>query len=273
MAKEAVILIADLHCNSTLGLCKPGLQRDDGELYELNQIQRWLWHTWEKFLDDVDGLVNGYRVNLILVGDLVELDSKARSWQIISKNPSTAIHLCVDIIEPLVQVADTVFILRGTEAHSGRSAWSEEEIAKDLKAEPEPDTGARSWWHLRAGFSGVSFDIAHHAPMGNLFWTYGNSAPRLAIGTMMDYMDWGERPPDIVARAHNHRFADSGRTYSTRGIFLPGWQFHTAYLHRLGKANARPHIGACVFLCDDGKYKFHDLRYRPVRSEAWKSKQ
>jgi hypothetical protein len=269
MAKEAVIQIADTHVNSTLGLCKPGLVRDDGDPYDLNTIQRWLLKSWEQCLDDIGTLTKGYYRSLVVDGDAIEVDTKDRSWQIISRNPSTALGLAIDIFDPLVTMCDTSFFLRGTEAHTGKSGWAEEALAKDFGSERDPATTNYSWWHLRAKFSGVSFDIAHHYSMGQLPWTFGNSAMKLAATAMWDYMEWEEKPPDIVVRAHNHRFADSGRTYPTRAVFLPCWQWHTAHLHRLGKANARPHIGAVVFLCDKGEYTFHELLYRPTRSTPW----
>jgi len=271
MAKEAVILVADTHINSVLGLLKPGVVRDDGESYQLNQVQKFLWKAWEEFLTEIDKITEGYTKNLVLVGDIVELDAKARSWQIITQNPSTAITFATDVFEPLVARMDTTFVVRGTEAHTGKSAWAEEEIAKDFDTEPDPQTGAKSWWHLRASFSGVRFDIAHHHSMGRLPWTYANSANKLAFATIVEYVNWGEDPPHLAIRAHNHQFADSGRTYMTRGIFLPAWQFHTAYLHRIGKPNAMPDIGGCIFLCDNGQYEFVDRRYKPQRSTEWKS--
>lgn len=273
MTKEAVITIADLHTNSTLALLKPGMTRDDGEPVQLNIIQKWLWMSWELCLDSIEKLTTGYHKNLVLVGDLGDIDNGNRSWQYVTRNPSTVTTYTIELLEPVVAKCDTTFVIRGTEAHVGKSAWLEEEIAKDLDAEPDPERGTSSWWHLRALFGGVKFDIAHHHSMGNLPWTYANAANKLAVETMYEYMEWGEKPPDIVSRGHQHRFADSGRTYPTRGVFLPAWQFKTSYLHRIGKSNARPHIGAVVFLCDDGQYTMHDLRYKPIRGKPWSKKQ
>lgn len=271
--REALTIIADSHINSTLALCKPGLVNDDGNQYVLNSVQRWLWPVWERCLQRIETLTTGYVRNLALNGDIVELDSKDRSWQIISRNPASIQEHAQEIFDPLVQMHDNLFVIRGTEAHSGKSAHAEEEFARDMGAIKCDDTGTYSWWHLRAAFGGVSFDIAHHATMGNLPWTFGNAANKLAITVINEYVEWGEDPPDVAVRAHQHRFADSGRTYSTRGIFCPCWQWHTAYLHRIGKPNARPHIGALVFLCDDGEYSFHDIRFRPSRSKPWKNTQ
>lgn len=269
--RESVILLADLHINSTLGLCMPGVVRDDGDRYDLSAIQLWLWHTWEKCLDKIKEITTSYRRNIVLVGDLTDLDIKGRSTQLVTMNPSTVLRVTADILDPVAKMADCFFVVRGTEAHSGKSGWSEEEVARDLGAVKDPSTGDSAWWQLRADFGGIRFDIAHHASMGQLPWTYGNSAMKLAITTMNEYADWGEPAPHVVARAHAHRFADSGLTYPTRAFFLPAWQWSTtSYLHRLGKSNARPHIGALVFLIEDGSYVVHDLRFKPKREPIWK---
>jgi len=271
MAREATILISDTHTNSTLALAKPGVCLDDGTPYQLNTIQRWLLPVWEQCLDDIETLTKGYHRNVLLNGDIVDVDAKDRTWQMITKNPAMAKRHACEVLEPVVDMSDTLFVMRGTEAHTGTDAYLEEEIAENFDAERNPDTGQYSWWHLRAKFSGVTFDVAHHYGMGRLAHTYANSANKLAFNTMWHYIDWGEKPPDLVIRAHNHRFADSGRTYDTRAIFCPAWQYHTPYLYRLGAANDRPHIGALVFLCeDDGSYKFHDLLYRAKRSKPWR---
>lgn len=268
--KQAVVLIADTHFNSTKSICKPGFVTDDGNSHELSKTQRWLWETWERCLDEIEEVTSEYHKNIILLGDVVEIDGKYRSWQMLSRNPADILRLSEEILEPVVAMSDDFFVLRGTEAHTGKSAWAEEEIARDFSAVQDTDTGMNSWWHLRAEFGGVKFDLAHHASMGQLQWTYGNSAMKLSYETMSYYYDWYEAPPDIVARAHNHRFADSGLTYDTRAFFLPCWTYATSYLHRIGKANARPHIGALVFLCEDSKYDIVPLLYRPKREPIWK---
>jgi len=270
MAKEAVIFIADTHCNSTLGLCAPGLYRDDGEPYQLNDIQLWLLRTFEQCQDDIENLTKDYYTHLVLAGDIVDLDSKQRSWQTISRNPSLAVENAHAVLEPLLHRVDNVFVLRGTEAHTGISAYGEEELARDIDAEPDPERHKYSWWHLRAEFSRVSFDIAHHANMGGLPHTYATAAMRLVTETMYYYNEWGETPPDYVVRAHNHRYADSGLTFPTRGIYLPCWQFKTSYIHRIGKANGKPQIGAVVIRCDNGESDLKKLMYKPPRSKPWR---
>lgn len=267
--KESVITVSDMHINSTMGLCRPGLYKDDGNELTLNVVQKWLFPTWERFLDEALAYTEGTHRNLVLVGDIGDCDLKDRSLQLMSKNNADMLNMACETLEPLVNACDTSFMIRGTEAHTGQSNWLEEAIASNFNMEMDDSRKAYSWWTLRAIFGGVNFDIAHHTSMGGMFHTYANAAMKLAYTTMQEYWDWGDTPPDVVVRAHNHRWADSGTTFDTRAFCLPAWQWKTAYLNRLGKMNVRPHIGSMAFLCDDGEYTFKSFRYRPKRESVW----
>ena len=271
---EAVVLVADTHTNSLMGLAPPKVQRDDGSPVGVSKVRRWLSHTWERSWADVHEYIkDSEHKTLIINGDAAELDAKGRTTRIISRNPATILRMCIDLWEPVVSEFDDLFVIRGTEAHTGNAGWVEEALADDLGAIKDTDTDMSSWWHLRGMFGGVKFDVAHHAPMGSLPWTYATAPARYAAQVMWEYeIEWGEKAPDVVVRAHNHRFAESGRTYPARVFSLPCWQFPTAFVHRLGKANARPHIGSLAFLCENKKYQWEDFRYQPRRSKAWERK-
>ncbi|MGC9423766.1 hypothetical protein [Vibrio sp.] len=268
--KQAVILIADTHINSKTGLCGPNVIDDDGDIHRQNLIQEWLWYTWNKCLNDIKRLTKKYYRTVIFNGDIVDLDAKKRSNQMISRNPATILRMADQVVSPLIEFADRSFFVRGTEAHVGRSGWIEEMMAERYSAEPNKDFGQFSWWHLRAVFSGVKFDVAHHNSLGGLPYTYPNNMNRLVQMTRLAYLDWEEPVPDVVVRGHMHRFVDTGYTFSTRGVSLPCWQFHNAYLYRIRKENDMPHIGAVVVICDDGEKELIPLLYKPKRSPAWK---
>jgi len=38
-----VAVVADTHPNSTVGLCPPEVELDDGGTYHASKAQRWLW--------------------------------------------------------------------------------------------------------------------------------------------------------------------------------------------------------------------------------------
>lgn len=268
--KEAVILIADNHINSKTGLCPPSIKDDDGDLYQQNLIQKWLWYTWNKCLKDIKDLTKNYYKTVIFDGDVIDLDAKNRTNQVISRNPATIMDIAQPVLDPIIEFADRTFFVRGTEAHVGKSGWVEELLAQRYTAEMNKEFGQYSWWHLRAMFSGVKFDIAHHNSLGSMPYTYPNNMNKLVQTTRLNYADWDEKPPDVIVRAHMHRFVDTGFTFSTRGVSLPCWQFQNAYLYRIRKENDMPHIGACIFICNNGEKELIPLLYKPKRSPTWK---
>jgi len=270
--REAVIFFADTHINGKTALCPPNIIDDDGNEIRQNLIQEWLWYTWNKCIEDVKRITKKYYRTVVFDGDVIDLDAKNRSGQMVSRNPATILRMTEPILKPIIDFADRSFFVRGTEAHVGRSAWLEEAIADKYGGEPDKEFGRNCWWHLRAEFSGVKFDVAHHFSTGNLPYTYPNGMVRLIQATKLNYMEWNEIPPDVIVRGHRHKYIDTGTTFSTRGVSLPCWQFSNAYLYRIGKENNMPHIGAVIFLCKDGEYELIPLRYKPKRNPIWKRK-
>lgn len=271
--KEAVVFFADTHINSKTAICGPNIIDDDGALYQQNLIQQWLWHNWLKCIDEIKTITKKYYTTVIFDGDIVDLDDKNRSKQIISRIPITILRMADQVILPLIELADRTFFVRGTEAHVGQSGWIEEMMAERYEAEPNTAFGQSSWWHLRAEFAEVKFDIAHHYSTGTLPHTYAHGIARLVQATRLNYTDWGEPPPDVLVRAHRHKHVETGTTFSTRGVSLPCWQFHNAYLYRIGKENDIPHIGAVVMICNKGIVeKYIPLLYKPKRSPIWTRK-
>ena len=111
---------------------------------------------------------------LVLNGDIVEKDNKRRTHQIITRNDATLLRIAVSTLKPALEWADAIYVVRGTEAHVGKSAEMEEALAYDIGA--EKDGELHSHWHLRAVAGGVRMDIAHHATMGGMPWTERNAA-------------------------------------------------------------------------------------------------
>ena len=265
-----IIVVSDLHINSTVGLCKPNIQLDDGGTYKASKTQRWLWNCWLDLWDNKAPPYPGEHI-LIINGDLGELDAKSRSSQIITTNHSTIQSIVLDTIEPAINWADKIYIIRGTAAHTGNSAWLEEAIAQDLDNAIHDDNSA-SWWHLRAVCEGVRFDIAHHASMGNLPHTSPNAANKVAFVAQYRYaVDMRQPPPDVAIRSHNHRYADSGSNYGTFALLTGAWTTATEYAYRIGQENVFADIAAHAFVCDSGMYKLDNIKYDyPEVRRIWK---
>ena len=261
-------IVSDLHTNSTVGICPPNIQLDDGGTYRQSKIQKWFWRnwldTWQKY-KDIKARENLPLV-LIVNGDAGDGDHHDTP-QIITRNPTTQLRIAVDTLKPALDVADVIIIIRGTEVHVGKNAWIEEKLAEDIGAFPCNDE-MHSWWHLYAEFGGVTFDVKHHPESGSMRpWTAGGEANRIAAILTYNYALSGMRPPDVAFRAHKHKFLDSGTTHPTRVFATPAWQFSTAFVHRIGAGGDPPRCGSVYLICRDGKYVPDVIDYQVKRSK------
>jgi hypothetical protein len=266
--KIAVVMAQDMHINSTVGLCPPLIELDDGGTYRASRGQKWLWSCWVDYIERVRELSANYRIVVILNGDLGELDTKRRSAQLITGNKATIQRFAIDTLSPMVDLAEAVFVVRGTLAHVGKSAWLDESLAKDFDNVRGQSENIGSWWHLRHVFSGVRFDVSHHARMGGIPRTKKNAANMLAYDTISNYYAIGAPPPNIIYRGHNHQRADSGANFGDTRVWLgPAWQLATEFVHRIGQENSLADIGGDIFLCDGGRYEWIPVAYRPEEAK------
>ena len=274
MPNEIVSLIvaSDLHINSTVALCPPIVNLDDGGTYRSSRTQRWLWDCWLDFCHIAEGQP-GRKVALIN-GDLGELDTKRRSNQIITANKATITGMVLDCLEPLLAVVDSIIIIRGTAAHTGKSAWLEEAIAQDLDNAigETTDKPPISWWHFRGQFGGVRFDVAHHASMGRMPHTEKNAGNKVAAEILYRYcVDMEQKPPHVAIRSHNHRQADSGGNYRTFAVCTRCFTIATEYVFRIGGENRLADIGGHIFNCEAGEYEYKEIPYKPAKGKIWKA--
>jgi len=257
------VVVSDLHINSTVGLVVPTINLDDGGTYRASKGQRWLWNN---FVDFVDCVPKG-DIILCFNGDVGEFDTNHRSRQLITMNRATILRMMVETLEPLLEKASKIFVIRGTSAHVGLSGNIEETFGADIGAQRCPETGAYSFWQLLLNVDGVRFDISHHANMGRLPWTAANALNGLAVRIMLKY---GPNLPHVAIRSHNHRFAETGETYPVRVVYTPAWQLGTEYTNRIG-AFEPADIGGLYYVIDDKKYSMIVKRYKPARGREIKA--
>lgn len=250
--KEKPIVLAisaDQHAGSTVGLMPYVVKTDDGNDFKANKAQRWLWRNWNNgYVARVKEISDKYGVNYtaILNGDVIE-GNHHKNLQVVSHNETTQERIAEQALKPLLDDprAERVYFLRGTYAHVGEQAQLEERVAENWKNTVK-DGDNYSWRILHLDANGLRFNIAHHAPIGRLLWTRPNSLGKLAISAEIHgYRRYG-RPPDIVVRAHNHIYLDSGSLFPVRIIGLPSWQLTTGYIDRLDP-DALASIGGVIF--------------------------
>lgn len=256
-----VAVVSDLHTGSTTGLCVPRFTLDDGGDYVANPLQKHLWKYWKQYWKEIEGLKAKHSLPVVTIinGDAHEGDHH-NTPQIITRNEADQLRLAVDVIQPILDVADRIFVIRGTPTHTGKAAWREEKLAEDIGAEREAG-GTWSWWRLRAEFGGVLFDVAHHPETtGRRNWTRDAAHARIAKIVQDDYWLNGYRPPDVVLRAHTHvRGIGEANSplFRTVAYTTPPWQKHTSFAYRIG-AGFNLDVGGLYFICQDGEVKDWD---------------
>ncbi len=265
-----VVATSDWHFNSAVGLCPPRISLDDGGTYTYSPAQAALWRSWRKLWQRIADLKQEHNATVYAVccGDVVDVD---RRGSLITSNKSVILSALADVAAPMLEVADKVFVVRGTEAHVGGAGELEEKFAADIGAEPNERAGTNSWWVLRASFGGVRFDFTHHpATSGRRPWTRAASAARQSRITREQYLDRDERPPDVAVFGHVHYFASGGRTHKPETLFLPPFTWTTAFGYRLGAGAEIEPVGGVYFLCRGGSYIWDDIRFAARRLPIWR---
>ena len=178
----------------------------------------------------------------------------------------------VNVLEPVLDVVDRCFIVRGTASHTGGSGHLEELIAQDVDTVVPYSKHVKSHWHLRQVFAGQRFDVCHHTTQSKRPWTRANSANYLASELIQGYAELGDKLPDFAIRSHVHKHVDTHDNFAVRVIVLPAWQLLTGYVHQV-VPNAISHIGAVAVLIDGDQVvvkKWIDKPYRITKS-LWKN--
>lgn len=262
----------DLHVGSTVGLCPPSVELDDGGSYSASKSQRWLWRNWQDYWAQVAAVKaeRGAQVVALLNGDICDRN-KHSGYQLVTLNRATLLRMAVDVLDPALAVADRVIIVRGTEAHTGGSAELEEELANDIGATVDEQAKTASWWVWEATLDGYNVLAQHHPGTNSTRpWTQGGGANRLAAMVMHSY--YGQRwAPDLVITNHVHHNEDSADNHPVRAVFNRAFSLRTAYDHRGGRGYQTPEVGGLIAQIDGGALvKLDKPRYPLPRRRPWR---
>jgi len=269
-------ITSDQHCGSTVALCPPKIQLDDGGEYHASVPQQWLWGRWLAFWQRAEAVRRSVGGTFLQVynGDLTEGDHH-KTTQILSGNPTAQAAVVNEVLRvPLALKPDGIVGIRGTEAHVGPSGAFEERIFTGLRKDGwpvirEPLTGNGSHWHWTMTHQGVRLDIAHHGKFGSRPSTKMNTVVALAFDIFTRHALAGRPHPHLAVRSHMHQFGDTGSIYPTRLIQMPAWQLATAYIHRLN-AGAIADVGGVIVTIVDGRLEVEPVIYHPEATPDWR---
>ena len=263
-----LLLASDTHCGSTIGLCPPeGVRTDDGQEILPSKVQLWLWDCWVKVHQQYDAIARDLKAERwgVLNGDLVDGDHHGTA-QIMSRHPDAQAYIARTTFEMTKSLKlKRLFVVRGTEVHTGTSGSAEESLAHHLNAERDPETHLWSRWHLRLRVHGRLFDVQHHGKgLGRLPHTKQNGANSLAWRVWQTHAERGLEAPALAVRSHLHQYADSfGANRMTRGLFLPSFQVKTSFVHRIA-ADEIADVGAAVAtVYPDGRIEVTPILFQP----------
>ena len=260
--ERTFLLMGDHHIGSSVSICPPVVDLDDGGTYHASRGQRWLWDCWQDVIDRAGKV----RPVLILNGDLAEGDAKARSTQVVTRNKTTVLRMAADVFDPLAKTCAGVYATRGTPAHVGKSSNLDEAIAEDLDAAQTPEK-TYSWWELPLQYGRFRMAVAHHVTAGGMPWTRKSAAQKLAARIVFNAAERGEVAPDLVVRGHVHQWFDSYDAHRTRVVILPAWTLATEYIHRI-EPGALAEIGAALVRTDGKTFEVEKWDYKP-RGRQW----
>lgn len=276
-------VVSDLHAGSTVALCPPKVELDDGGAYLASKAQLWLWQCWRDVWVEVERIrdAEGATLEVVVNGDAFDGDHHDTP-QILSRNPVAARAVIDAALEiPLSLKPDRIAIIRGTEAHVGKSGSSEEALAKSLHGRGHPvlmdeQAGTYSHYHLRRKVGWFRIAFAHHGRTGYRPWTKANAANLLAAQIFYEYSKLAAENggpiefPHVAVRSHFHKLNDSGSAHPVRVIQTHAWQLPTAFVHRIA-AEELPQladVGAVLILVRGKSYDVRFLTFHP-ETDPW----
>lgn len=214
----------------------PKVTDSDGLTKRPSATQKWLWDNWLDYWRRTRALKKklGARVIAIINGDWGDMNTHSNFQLVEPADPDTVLNMMLEVALPAKIVSDALYVVRGTEAHTGGVGWMENHAAAELGAERNEQEGTHSWYYLELEAEGVKIASAHHPGTNSMRpWTTGNEANRRAAMDTYNYFgqDW---VPDLTLWGHYHHDADSHDTHPIRAIYNRCWQVKTAFVHRLG---------------------------------------
>ena len=247
----ACIVISDLHCGCRFGLCPPDpVPLDGGGAYKPSRYQKFIWHLWDQFWNKwVPEVVGDRKFCVVVNGDIIDGTHHNTVTQI-SHNLADQLYIAKQVLSPIVKRAEgRVYVVRGTEAHGGRSGQEEDKLCEMLGIGP-------SQFSLWLNIGGKILHFAHHIGSANTLQTEPSGLIRELSSTMIQAARWRGLLPDCIVRSHRHTNIEI-RLQTSRGpsvaFCTAGWQLKTPFTYKIALAKtAIPQIGGSAIIIENG---------------------
>lgn len=230
---KLVVVPSDFHFGSTVGLCSPLFETDEGSGYVANDIQGWLWECWTDAIGPwLRGICKRDPFALVINGDMIE-GRHHGTMQLIHHDIEVHKRLASHVIKPLADRASKTYVVRGTEVHT---RTSEDAVAEQIEARPDPTTKRFCWEQLQLRVDGLLCHFKHHMGSSLRPWT---SAAGLGVSLAIEQqlaVEYCHEAPTVVVRSHRHKF---GLYQGPSGLIVatPPWQMLTRFARQVTQAS------------------------------------
>lgn len=228
-----LIVVSDLHCGSLSALCPPGFQLQGGGRYTLNREQVLLWSLWNEAWDVwVPHVTGGEPYAVVLNGDAVD-GFPHGSVAEVSPSLVDQENMAVACLAPIVARAEKFFLVRGTEAHSQKSAQSEERIATALRT--PKSNGQHSQYDLWLDLQGHMIHLSHHIGVSDSPASEVTALTKEIVKVGQIAARFGYAMPQLLIRSHRHSFAHAVlpvKDGAVGCVTTPAWQLQTPFVFK-----------------------------------------
>jgi len=248
---KSLIVISDTHIGSNAGICPPGgYYLPDNNIYSQNKYQETTWRYWKDFWDKwiPSKIGKSKDVRIVMNGDIID-GYHHDTINIMSTSLPYQQFAAEDVFKNINHY-DGLYILKGTDAHAGKSGEYEEAIARNVGALKCDETSNNyTDYQLWLKIDKVTFNIAHHISTTSSAAYETSAGMRELVASLVEASQWGRALPNVIVRSHRHRFIPvsipslNGRI---RCIITPGWQLRTPFVERIDRMRM-PHIGGVIF--------------------------
>jgi hypothetical protein len=256
-----IIVISDTHCGCQLALMPPEISLDNGNIVKQSVLQQKMWSYWESFWEEwVPKVTKGQPYYIVHNGDAID-GVHHNSVTQITHNITDQIQIARDVLMPRINNKKCIgyYHIRGTEAHVGKSAQSEEGLARSLGAIAD-SKGNAARWEMWMKVQGHLIHFTHHVGTTQSASYESTAVWKEMVEAYTESGRWLQEPPDMVVRSHRHRQFEI-KTATRRGygtsIVTPAWQLKTPFVYRLGMGRAsQPQVGGYLIRVgdEDGLY-------------------
>jgi hypothetical protein len=245
-----LVVISDTHCGCGLAIMPGPVKLDQANVVHPSPLQKIIKGHWDEFWGQhVPDATHGEPYAVVHNGDCIDGVHHNSTTQI-THNLATQAQMAIDLMRPIVDGCDgRYYHIRGTEAHVGKSAEKEEEVAKALGALPNED-GLFARYDLWTMVGTGLVHLLHHIGTTGSQAYESTAIHKELVESFTEAGRWGRRPPDIIVRSHRHRAIETNiptHNGKARAVVTACWQGKTPFVWKIpGGRISTPQFGGLV---------------------------